>query len=81
MPIRSLRRLVAVVGRTMRGRRPGCWSIAGAIRSVGPGTPCAMCEHGRESAMTDTPEVVREPAEHHAKEAERLLKSWRLSTT
>jgi hypothetical protein len=31
--------------------------------------------------MTDTPEVLREPAEHHAKEAERLLKSWRLSTT
>ena len=30
--------------------------------------------------MTDTPEVVREHAEHHAKEAERLLKSWWLST-
>jgi hypothetical protein len=30
--------------------------------------------------MTGTPEVLRERAEHHAKEAERLLKSWWLST-
>jgi hypothetical protein len=31
--------------------------------------------------MTDTPEIVRERAEHHANEAERLLKSWWLSTS
>jgi hypothetical protein len=31
--------------------------------------------------MTATPEVLRERAEHHAKDAERLLKSWWLSTT
>ena len=30
--------------------------------------------------MTDTPEALRERAEHHAKEAERMLKSWWLST-
>ena len=30
--------------------------------------------------MAGTPEVLRERAEHHAKEAERLLKSWWLST-
>ena len=30
--------------------------------------------------MTGTPEVLCERAEHHAKEAERLLKSWWLST-
>jgi hypothetical protein len=30
--------------------------------------------------MTATPEVLRERAEHHATEAERLLKSWWLST-
>ena len=30
--------------------------------------------------MNGTPEVLRERAEHHAKEAERLLKSWWLST-
>ena len=30
--------------------------------------------------MTVTPDVLRERAEHHAKEAERLLKSWWLST-
>ena len=30
--------------------------------------------------MTDTPEALRARAEHHAKEAERMLKSWWLST-
>ena len=32
------------------------------------------------AVMTNTPEVLRERAEHHANEAERLLKSWWLST-
>ena len=30
--------------------------------------------------MNGTPDHLRERAEHHAKEAERLLKSWWLST-
>jgi hypothetical protein len=30
--------------------------------------------------MTGTPDVLRERAEHHGNEAERLLKSWWLST-
>ena len=30
--------------------------------------------------MNDTSDQLRERAEHHAKEAERLLKSWWLST-
>jgi hypothetical protein len=30
--------------------------------------------------MNGTPEDLRERAEHHANEAERLLKSWWLST-
>jgi hypothetical protein len=30
--------------------------------------------------MTGTPQVLRDRAEHHAKETERLLKSWWLST-
>jgi hypothetical protein len=40
----------------------------------------AKSENREESAMNGTPEVLRERAEHHAKEAERLLKSWWLST-
>ena len=31
-------------------------------------------------AMNDTPDQLREHAEDHAKEAERLLKSWWLSS-
>ena len=30
--------------------------------------------------MTGTPDVLRERAEHHANQAERLLRSWWLST-
>jgi hypothetical protein len=30
--------------------------------------------------MTGTPDLLRERAEHHANEAERLLKSWWLSS-
>jgi hypothetical protein len=30
--------------------------------------------------MTGTPDALRERAEHHANEAERLLKSWWLSS-
>jgi hypothetical protein len=45
----------------------------------GPSTPSQTREQ-EESAMAGTPEVLRERAEHHAKEAERLLKSWWLST-
>jgi hypothetical protein len=30
--------------------------------------------------MSDTPDNLRERAEHHAAEAERLLKSWWLSS-
>jgi hypothetical protein len=30
--------------------------------------------------MAGTPEILRERGEHHANEAERLLKSWWLST-
>ena len=37
-------------------------------------------EPSRKSAMSGKPEDSRERAEHHAKEAERLLKSWWLSS-
>ena len=37
-------------------------------------------EPSRQSAMSGKPEDPGERAEHHAKEAERLLKSWWLSS-
>jgi hypothetical protein len=37
-------------------------------------------EPSRESAMGGKPDDSRERAEHHAQEAERLLKSWWLSS-